>query len=145
MEPIIYKCDCCGHEFSSGRTRNEAKHCGNCAGYLRTLGVGPNQLKKKNGSRPPQSTQEWYTIDDAADYLRLSRRSIYQLVEDGVLIGGRIGGTRHQRFSKGHLDAVVQFPDAGNEPLDSSDDSVLSQLWDNGQDAEYDRIQSDQS
>ena len=84
--------------------------------------------------------REWYTIDDAADYLRLSRRSIYQLVEDGLLISGRIGGTRHQRFSKEHLDAVVQFPDAGDEAFDSSDDSVLSELWDNEQDAEYDRL-----
>lgn len=34
---VVYKCDCCGGDFDSGRVRSGEKLCGPCIGLRRTL------------------------------------------------------------------------------------------------------------
>ena len=50
--------------------------------------------------------QEWFTVDESAAYLRVSRRTIYKLVEEGRLQAYVIGNERHRRFRRGDLDLV---------------------------------------
>ena len=135
---ISCSCDCCGQEFESGRTRSGSKHCRRCAEYLRGIGVGPVQLKRQDSSNEPQ---QWFTVDEAAEYLRVSRRSVYQLVEEEQLISHRIAGDGHQRFSRYDLDDVMRLDGiVGQNVIIASEDSVLAELWDNEKDAAYDNI-----
>jgi excisionase family DNA binding protein len=50
--------------------------------------------------------QEWFTVAEAAAYLRISRRTVYKLVEDKRLPAYRIGAERHLRFRREDLDRV---------------------------------------
>ena len=50
--------------------------------------------------------QEWFTVVEAAEYLRVSRRTIYSLVQRGRLTSYRIGNQRHMRFRRADLDRV---------------------------------------
>jgi len=89
--------------------------------------------------------KEWFTVEEAAEYLRVSKRTIYKLTKDGRLPAFRIGQERHRRFRKEDLDKVPR--PAGEErtaeallKLSSKSDPVLAELWDNERDAVYDRV-----
>jgi excisionase family DNA binding protein len=85
--------------------------------------------------------QEWYTIDEAANYLRVSRRTIYQLIEQGELACYRVGKGGHRRFWKGDLQGVMsEERGRGVYAMNAASDPVLAELWDNEKDAEYDLI-----
>jgi excisionase family DNA binding protein len=89
--------------------------------------------------------KEWFTVEEAAEYLRVSRRTIYKLTEEGRLRAFRIGKERHRRFRKEDLDKV---PRPGEETanaeallkLSARADPVLAEVWGNDKDAAYDRI-----
>lgn len=51
--------------------------------------------------------QEWFTVNEAADYLRVSRRTIYKLVQEDRLKAYRVGAERHLRFRREDLDAAL--------------------------------------
>ncbi len=90
-------------------------------------------------------TKEWFTVVEAAEYLRVSKRTIYKLTEGGRLPAFRIGEERHRRFRKEDLDKV---PRSGEETesseglvkLTAKADPVLAEIWDNDKDAAYDRL-----
>jgi excisionase family DNA binding protein len=90
-------------------------------------------------------TKEWFTVEEAAEYLCVSRRTIYKLTEEGRLPAYRIGRVRHRRFRKEDLDKV---PRPGEEIADveallrlsTRADPVLAEVWDNEKDAAYDRV-----
>ena len=90
-------------------------------------------------------TKEWFTVKEAAEYLCVSRRTIYKLTEEGRLPAFRIGKERHRRFRKEDLDKV---PRPGEEitnveallKLSVKADPVLAEVWDNAKDAAYDRL-----
>ena len=90
-------------------------------------------------------TKEWFTVEEAAEYLCVSRRTIYKLTEEGRLPAFRIGEKRHRRFRKEDLDKV---PRPGKEianaeailKLSAKADPVLAEVWDNEKDAAYDRV-----
>ena len=90
-------------------------------------------------------TKEWFTVEEAAEYLCVSKRTIYKLTKEGRLPAFRIGKERHRRFRKEDLDRV---PRPGEEAanieallkLSARADSVLAEIWDNERDAAYDRI-----
>ena len=87
------------------------------------------------------SPQIWYTIDEAATHLRVSRRTVYQLIRQQQLPAYRIGQGGHQRLNREDLNAVMQGEsDIGTVVLTAQDDPVLAELWDNAQDAEYDKL-----
>ncbi len=90
-------------------------------------------------------TKEWFTVEEAAEYLCVSRRTIYKLTKEGRLPAFRIGKERHRRFRKEDIDKV---PRPGEEAtnseallkLSAKADPVLAEVWDNDKDAAYDRI-----
>jgi len=90
-------------------------------------------------------TKEWFTVKEAAEYLCVSRRTIYKLTKEGRLPAFRIGKERHRRFRKEDLDKV---PRPGEEitnveallKLSAKADPVLAEVWDNDKDAAYDRV-----
>jgi excisionase family DNA binding protein len=90
-------------------------------------------------------TKEWFTVEEAAEYLCVSRRTIYKLTKEGRLPAFRIGKERHRRFRKEDLDKV---PRPGEEitnveallKLSAKADPVLAEIWDNDRDAAYDRV-----
>lgn len=87
------------------------------------------------------SPQEWYTIDEAANYLRVSRRTIYQLLQEGQLVSYRVGKTGHRRFKREDLDRAVQKgPGEEVYAMSAVADPVLAELWNNEKDAAYDKI-----
>lgn len=88
-------------------------------------------------------TKNWFTIEEAAEYLCVSRRTIYKLTKEGRLPAFRIGRERHRRFRKEDLDKVPRVPEAVDSigsvmTLSTSTDPVLAELWDNKKDASYD-------
>jgi excisionase family DNA binding protein len=90
-------------------------------------------------------TKEWFTVEEAAEYLCVSRRTIYKLTKEGRLPAFRIGKERHRRFRKEDLDKV---PRPGEEitnveallKLSAKAYPVLAEVWDNERDAAYDRV-----
>jgi len=89
--------------------------------------------------------QEWFTVDEAAEYLRVSRRTIYKLAREDRLPAYLLGRQRHRRFRREDLDKVLR-PEACQEPINevlemtAKSDPVLAQIWDNEMDSAYDRI-----
>jgi excisionase family DNA binding protein len=94
---------------------------------------------------PMVTIKEWFTVEEAAEYLRVSKRTIYKLTEEGRLPALRIGRERHRRFRKGDLDNVPRIADEKLTSeallkLSAKSDPVLAELWDNDRDAAYDRV-----
>jgi len=90
-------------------------------------------------------TKEWFTVEEAAEYLCVSRRTIYKLTKEGRLPAFRIGKERHRRFRKEDLDKVPRPAEeiANVEALlklSAKADPVLAEVWDNDKDAAYDRV-----
>jgi excisionase family DNA binding protein len=49
---------------------------------------------------------EWFTVEEAARYLRVSKRTIYKWSSNGRLPAYLIGDRRHRRYRKDDLDNV---------------------------------------
>ena len=89
--------------------------------------------------------KEWFTIEEAAEYLCVSRRTIYKLTREGRLPAFRISRERHRRFRKEDLDKVPRSAEEARNmgnmlALTARADPMLAELWDNDKDAAYDRI-----
>jgi len=90
-------------------------------------------------------TKEWFTVEEAAEYLCVSRRTIYKLTKEGRLPAFRIGKERHRRFRREDIDKV---PRPGEEianvemllKLSAKADPAIAEVWDNEKDAAYDRL-----
>ena len=90
-------------------------------------------------------TKEWFTVEEAAEYLCVSRRTIYKLTKEGRLPAFWIGKERHRRFRKEDIDKVPRpGEDIANVEmllkLSAKADPVLAEVWDNEKDAAYDRV-----
>ena len=105
----------------------------------------PSTTTSLYGSMLMVITKEWFTVEEAAEYLCVSRRTIYKLTKEGRLPAFRIGKERHRRFRKEDIDKV---PRPGEEianvetllKLSAKADPVLAEVWDNEKDAAYDRV-----
>ena len=85
--------------------------------------------------------KEWYSVVEAATYLSVSKRTVQQLIRDGEMVAYRVGRGGHHRIRRIDLDSPMHRDDrSGLVDLGRADDPVLSELWDNEKDAEYDRI-----
>ena len=89
--------------------------------------------------------KEWFTVGEAAEYLCVSRRTIYKLTQEGRLPAFRIGRERHRRFRKEYLDKVPQASQPSGDinsalTLAAPADPILMEIWDNERDAAYDQI-----
>ena len=90
-------------------------------------------------------TKEWFTVEEAAEYLCVSRRTVYKLTQEGRLPAFNIGQKRHRRFRKEDLDkiprALGEVRDLDSRlALSNVNDPVLTELWDNEEDAAYDQL-----
>ena len=90
-------------------------------------------------------TKEWFTVEEAAEYLCVSRRTIYKLTQEGRLPAFRIGKERHRRFRKEDIDKVPRPSEEATNleallKLSAKADPILAEVWDNEKDAAYDRI-----
>ena len=89
----------------------------------------------KVGSVPEK---EWYSVEDAAKYLSVSKRTVQQLIRDGEMVAYRVGRGGHRRIRRTDLDGPMHREDhSGLAELTGAEDPVLSELWDNEQDAAY--------
>lgn len=89
--------------------------------------------------------KEWFTVEEASQYLCVSKRTVYKLTKEGRLPAFRIGKERHRRFRKEDLDNVPRPCEetAGMEnllKLNARADPVLAEVWDNAQDSAYDQL-----
>lgn len=92
-------------------------------------------------------TKEWFTVEEAAEYLCVSKRTIYKLTKEGRLEAFRIGLERHRRFLKKDLDNLPKSLGTHKDmdltmTLTELTDPVLADLWDNKKDEAYDRLQA---
>ncbi|MBI4334191.1 MAG: helix-turn-helix domain-containing protein [Chloroflexi bacterium] len=90
-------------------------------------------------------SEHWFTVEEAAQYLRVSRRTIYKLTQESRLASFRMGRERHRRFRKEDLDKVpLPGKQAGDLQgvlaLTAKSDPVLAEIWDNEKDAAYDEL-----
>jgi excisionase family DNA binding protein len=63
--------------------------------------------------------KEWFTVEEAADYLSVSKRTVYKLTKEGRLPAFRLGKERHRRFRKKDLDNAL-LPDEITLKMDST-------------------------
>ena len=85
--------------------------------------------------------KEWYSVEDAAKYLSVSKRTVQQLIRDGEMVAYRVGRGGHRRIRRADLDGPMHREDnSGILEINNAEDPVLSELWDNEKDAAYDRL-----
>jgi len=89
--------------------------------------------------------KEWFTVEEAAEYLCVSKRTIYKLTQEGRLPAYHLGRECHRRFRKQDLDKVPRTVEDDKNlenmlVLTARADPVLAEIWDNDKDAAYDRI-----
>jgi excisionase family DNA binding protein len=58
--------------------------------------------------------ERFYTVDEVADYFRLSTRSIHRLIEKGELVAHRFG--RAVRIAKSSIDAFLAARSLNKKP-----------------------------
>jgi len=89
--------------------------------------------------------KEWFTVKEAAEYLCVSKRTIYKLTQEERLPAYRLSRKRPRRFRKQDLDKVPRTAEDDKNlenmlVLTARADPVLAEIWDNDKDAAYDRI-----
>jgi len=89
--------------------------------------------------------QEWFTVGEAAEYLRVSKRTIYRFCQEGQLVGHRTSKRGYWRFRREELDKAMEKGKPENDheglvALNAMADPVLAEIWNNDKDAAYDRI-----
>ena len=52
------------------------------------------------------ATRDWYSVDEAAEYLDVSRPTIFRWMKEGKLSYYKVGGST--RFTRGGLDALIE-------------------------------------
>ena len=83
----------------------------------------------------------WYTIDEAADHMAVSKRTVQHLIRDGQLTAYRVGRGGHRRIKLEDLDSAMHRDQGVDKAaMTATDDPVLAELWDNEQDSVYDQL-----
>ena len=82
----------------------------------------------------------WMTLGEAADYLRVSQRTMRTLVARERVTAYRVNPRGALRFKADDLDAVLEPRTDRHTVLRAEDYPVLAELWDNEDDAVYDAI-----
>lgn len=144
----LYTCPHCATEFeTAGYPNPEDLTCFNCNEKAARPGAGYDRMQ---GVDEPLEPQTWYTVDEAARYLRLPREVIYMLIQQGHLIAYKVTGRGNERFARRDLDAMMRIVETSGEKVvdrravmfASAD---LADDWDNELDAIYDFYDLDQA
>ena len=88
----------------------------------------------------PTSEREWLTVAEAADYLRVSRDTIYRWAKQGKLPLYKVGGTA-TRIRKSDLDTLARPQTPAGDPWTLLSAPAFDADWDNPEDAIYDNWQ----
>lgn len=72
-----------------------------------------------NKDQQTDKNQEWYTPAEAAEYLRVTRQTIYNYMEQGLLPYYELKSGRGRRLRRADLDALLELPT--RSPGDISD------------------------
>ena len=92
--------------------------------------------------------KEWYTVDEASEYLGVSRRTIYKMTKEGRLKTYLLSEKRTRRIRREDLEKVPRLLEDETEKqliqastsLSAVSDPVLADLWDNEKDSAYDSL-----
>lgn len=87
-------------------------------------------------AKAPTSEREWLTVSEAADYLRVSRDTIYRWAKQGKLVLYKVGGTA-TRVRRSDLEALAR-PARTGDPWMRLSAPAFDADWDNPEDAIYD-------
>ena len=88
-----------------------------------------------------QPGKAWYTIDEAAGHMAVSKRTVQNLIRDGQLVAYRVGRGGHRRIRSEDLDSAMHRDDGVDvASMTAREDPVLADLWDNDQDSIYDQL-----
>ncbi|TFH12766.1 MAG: DNA-binding protein [Lentisphaerales bacterium] len=63
-------------------------------------------MTESDSVEPKDVQRDWYSVEEAADYLEISQPTIYRWMKQGILSFYKVGSAT--RFSQEGLDAVVQ-------------------------------------
>ncbi|MEX2598557.1 MAG: helix-turn-helix domain-containing protein [Dehalococcoidia bacterium] len=85
----------------------------------------------------------WYTIEEAADYLRVSKRTMHNLVAKEQVTAYRVSPKGPLRFRGQDLDAALAPVSKRITVLRDVDYPALAELWDNEDDDIYDELLAD--
>lgn len=66
----------------------------------------PRQSKPAQAGRAAVPTDAVFTIDELAIYLKLPKRTLYKLAQEGTIPGHKVG--RHWRFHRETIDAWLK-------------------------------------
>lgn len=91
-------------------------------------------------AQAPTSKHEWLTVAEAADYLRLSRDTLYRWAKQGKLALYKVGGAA-TRVRKSDLDALARRQTQPSDPWSQLSAPAFEVDWDNLEDAIYDNWQ----
>jgi len=67
-------------------------------------------MMSKDVKQEPGEKQEWFTPAEAAEYLRVSRQTIYNYMEDGSLPYYKLKSGGGRRIRRSDLDALLKQP-----------------------------------
>ncbi len=136
-----YACPNCATEFETiGHPEPEHLTCFNCNERASDPGNGYDRMR---GVDAPLEPQMWYTVDEAARYLRLPRQIIYMLIKQGYLIAYQVTGRGNERFARDDLDGLMRVVDFSGDRITDRravliSSESLADDWDNELDAIYD-------
>lgn len=137
---VLHTCPHCATEFeTAGHPDPSRLTCFNC--NQRAEDPPDTAFDRMEGVPPPIEPQVWYTLDEAASYLRLPREIIRRLVIKRHLTAYKATGRGNERFKPQDLDALMQPVEVPQKiVLDSHMmlNSEMADLWDNELDAIYD-------
>lgn len=68
------------------------------------------------------SDNEWMTIAQAIAYTKLSRTTLYRLMDEGTVPFYRVAGTRQRRFKRSELDQLMIREEPGQSGTAYSDE-----------------------
>lgn len=70
----------------------------------------------------------WLTVKEAAEYLRVSKATLYRMIADGRVKAYEIPGSSRKRFKREELDALLApapKQDDGNSPQTGDGDALV--------------------
>ena len=136
-----YACPNCAEVFdTAGHPDPDRLTCFNCHQRADEPGYGYDRTQDLP---PPLEPQTWYSVDEAARYLRFPREIIYRLIIKGHLTAYKAAGRGNERLARQDLDALMQKIEIPQKTRIDTRKSVflspaMADLWDNETDAIYD-------
>ena len=137
----LYACPNCGETFDTAGHPDPARlTCFSCHQRGGEPGYGYDRTEDLP---PPLEPQAWYSVDEAARYLRLPREIIYRLITQGHLPAFKATGRGNERFARGDLDGLMRKMEIPRKSLIDTGktvflDPAMADLWDNERDAIFD-------